>query len=66
MVWCYRRIHRDVDLCKHRVVAVAATFLAAADGGVVTMAHLIRALRREYQKMGKVTLPGDYAGFAAG
>ena len=51
-----------------RNIAVAATFLAAADGGVVTMAHLIRALQREYQKMGKVTLPGEfgeYAGFAA-
>jgi ATP-dependent 26S proteasome regulatory subunit len=47
-----------------RNIAVAATFLAAADGGVVTMAHLIRALQREYQKMGKVTLPGEFGDYA--
>lgn len=37
-----------------RNIALAAAFLAADDGGVVTMAHLVRATRREYQKMGKV------------
>jgi len=34
-------------------VALAAAFLAASDGGVVTMAHVLHATRREYQKMGK-------------
>ncbi|MFZ4660024.1 MAG: ATP-binding protein [Caldilineaceae bacterium] len=34
-------------------IALAAAFLAAADGGVVTMGHLLQATRREYQKMGK-------------
>ena len=34
-------------------IALAAAFLAAADGGVVTMSHLVRATRREYQKLGK-------------
>jgi winged helix domain-containing protein/ATPase family protein associated with various cellular activities (AAA) len=34
-------------------VALAAAFLAASDGGVVTMTHLFRATEREYQKMGK-------------
>jgi SpoVK/Ycf46/Vps4 family AAA+-type ATPase len=37
-----------------RNIAVAAAFLAAADGGVVTMPHLLHATRREYQKMGTV------------
>ena len=41
-------------------IAFAAAFHAAADGGRVTMSHLLRATRREYQKMDKV-LPG--AGF---
>lgn len=41
-------------------IALAASFLAAADGGVVTMAHLIRATQREYQKMGKVVLAGEF------
>jgi AAA+ superfamily predicted ATPase len=35
-------------------VALAAAFLAAGDGGRVTMPHLLQATRREYQKMGKV------------
>jgi AAA+ superfamily predicted ATPase len=34
-------------------VALAAAFLAASDGGTVTMAHLFHATRREYQKLGK-------------
>lgn len=33
--------------------ALAAAYIAAADGGVVTQAHVLRATRREYQKMGK-------------
>ncbi len=37
-----------------RNIALAGAFLAAAGGGVVTMAHVLHATRREYQKMGKV------------
>jgi AAA+ superfamily predicted ATPase len=33
-------------------VALAAAFLAAENGGRVTTAHVVRALRREFQKMG--------------
>ena len=35
-------------------IALAAAFHAAADGGLVSMSHLLRATRREYQKIGKV------------
>jgi hypothetical protein len=35
-------------------IALSGAFLAAADGGTVTMEHLHRATQREYQKMGKV------------
>lgn len=35
-------------------IALAAAFLAAEDDSSVTMAHLHKAVRREYQKMGKV------------
>jgi hypothetical protein len=42
-----------------RNIALAGAFLAAADGGVVTRAHLLRATRREYQKMGKVLTAGE-------
>jgi SpoVK/Ycf46/Vps4 family AAA+-type ATPase len=34
-------------------IALAAAFLAAADGGDITLRHLLRATKREYGKMGK-------------
>ena len=37
-----------------RNIALASAFLAAADGGVVAMRHVLAAVRREYQKIGKV------------
>jgi SpoVK/Ycf46/Vps4 family AAA+-type ATPase len=42
-------------------IALAAAFLAAADGGEVAMGHLLQAVRREYQKMGKAygTVSGE-------
>ncbi len=46
-----------------RNIALAAAFLAADDGGKVTMEHLIRATRREFQKMGKVVLGGEFDGY---
>jgi AAA+ superfamily predicted ATPase len=42
-----------------RNIALAAAFLAAADGEVVTLDHVMRATRREYQKIGKVLLDGE-------
>jgi ATP-dependent 26S proteasome regulatory subunit len=35
-------------------VALAAAFRAAEDGGVIRMEHLMLAMKREYQKLGKV------------
>ncbi len=35
-------------------IALAAAFLAAADGGRVTMDHVLQSSRGEYQKLGKV------------
>jgi len=35
-----------------RNIALAASFLAAADGQVLTMTHLIRSTKREHQKLG--------------
>jgi ATP-dependent 26S proteasome regulatory subunit len=37
-----------------RNIALAAAFFAADDGQVVQMSHLMRAVRREYQKIGKL------------
>jgi SpoVK/Ycf46/Vps4 family AAA+-type ATPase len=49
-----------------RNIALAGAFLAAADGGVVTMAHLLRATHREYQKMGKVLTARESGEYARG
>lgn len=47
-----------------RNVALAAAFLAADDGHVVEMSHLIRAIQREYQKMGKVVVDGEFGSYS--
>ena len=44
-------------------VALAAAFHAAQDGGRVSMAHLLQATKREYQKIGKVLPEMDSNGF---
>ena len=41
-------------------IALAAAFLAAHDGGEIAVRHLLRATRREYQKMGKILDDGDF------
>jgi SpoVK/Ycf46/Vps4 family AAA+-type ATPase len=45
-----------------RNIALAASFLAAHDGRVVSMAHLRQATRREYQKLGKTLSEDELAG----
>ncbi len=44
--------------------ALAAAYYAAADGGIVTHDHLMRAARREFQKMGKVPVALETAALA--
>jgi AAA+ superfamily predicted ATPase len=44
-----------------RNIALGAAFLAADNGGVVSMDHVLHAMRREYQKMGKVVREADLA-----
>ncbi len=43
-----------------RNIALAAAFLAAEDDQPIGMRHLIRATQREYQKMGKIVLDGEF------
>jgi hypothetical protein len=43
-----------------RNIIVSAAFLAAADGGQVTMAHLLHGTRRELQKMGRLVGEDDF------
>jgi len=46
-------------------IALAAAFHASADGGRVGMSHLLRATRREFQKMGKVLPEANLNGAAS-
>lgn len=48
-----------------RNIALAAGFLAAADGRVITMRHLVRATRREHQKIGKMVGPAEFETYFA-
>jgi SpoVK/Ycf46/Vps4 family AAA+-type ATPase len=47
-----------------RNAAVAAAFLAATEGTPITRSHIVRAIRREYEKSGRA-FPGLPAGIAA-
>lgn len=40
-----------------RNIVVASAYLAAADGDVITRDHVLRATRREFQKVGKTLAP---------
>jgi AAA+ superfamily predicted ATPase len=65
----------DLDFLAHQFklsggniknIALAAAFLAAENGGMVTMAHLIQATRREYQKLGKPLGAAELGSFVSG
>ncbi|HXB63731.1 MAG TPA: ATP-binding protein [Solirubrobacteraceae bacterium] len=48
-----------------RNCSLAAAFLAADDGGTITMEHLVRAVAVEYGKLGRLTLESDFERFHA-
>jgi SpoVK/Ycf46/Vps4 family AAA+-type ATPase len=43
-----------------RNTSVTAAFLAAADGEPVRLQHVLRAIRREYQKLGKLAADAEF------
>jgi hypothetical protein len=43
-----------------RSAAVTAAYLAAEDGGVMTMRHLVTAVQREYRKLGRLCLESEF------
>ena len=44
-----------------RNIILSATYLAAADGGVITNEHLLHGVKRELQKMGRLLKDGELA-----
>lgn len=66
------QLHHDVDLevladkaafsgGYIRNAALGATFLAAQEGTAVKMAHLVKSVGREYEKLGKLFSEADFA-----
>ncbi|WP_437896338.1 ATP-binding protein [Sorangium sp. So ce124] len=45
-------------------IAVAAAFLAASDGGIVTMRHVVRATKRELQKLGRTPVSNEFGSYS--
>jgi SpoVK/Ycf46/Vps4 family AAA+-type ATPase len=41
-------------------ILLRAAFLAAANGGTITMSHLVRAAKREFDKMGHLASESDF------
>mgnify|MGYP003704884673 FL=1 len=48
-----------------RNIALAGAFLAAQSGGPIGMGDLVRACRREYQKLGKLIREADFEKYYA-
>ncbi|MDB4895043.1 MAG: family ATPase, partial [Firmicutes bacterium] len=46
-----------------RNIALGAAFLAAADGGPISMLHLVRAARREYEKAGRPCTEREFGAY---
>ncbi|MDR7665825.1 AAA family ATPase [Methanosarcina sp. Z-7115] len=67
------RIGEDVDfnfLSKFKLtggniknIVLLAAVLAADGSGVIGMKEILRALKREFQKMGKICTPGDFGAY---
>jgi SpoVK/Ycf46/Vps4 family AAA+-type ATPase len=43
-----------------RNIALLAAYLAAEDGRAIGMAHVVRAIKREYQKLGKLVTAAEF------
>jgi AAA+ superfamily predicted ATPase len=43
-----------------RNIALLSAFLAAEEGRVIGMTHVVRAIKREYQKLGKLVTESDF------
>jgi AAA+ superfamily predicted ATPase len=46
-----------------RNIALLSAFLAAEEGSEIGMAHLVRAIKREYQKLGKLVTQTDFGAY---
>lgn len=47
-----------------RNICLAAAYLAAEEGGAITMGHLIRAVQREMEKIGKRTVREEFGAYS--
>ena len=63
--------HRTLGVVRHMAELAdlrlrrGSNYSRAADGEVVNMTHLINATKREYQKMGKVVVDGEFGEYGS-
>lgn len=57
--WLYLTKRFEISGGNIKNIVLAAAFLAAQSGEVVTMQHILRATKYEYQKIGRVLLRED-------
>jgi hypothetical protein len=48
-----------------RNIVLAAAFMAAEDGAAVGMLHVVRAIEREYRKLGRLCVEGEFGRYHA-
>jgi hypothetical protein len=48
-----------------RNIALLAAYLAAEDGGGIEMGHIVRAVKREYHKLGKLVTEAEFGRYVA-
>jgi SpoVK/Ycf46/Vps4 family AAA+-type ATPase len=58
----FNLLAREIRLAGGNIknMALAAAFFAADNGGVIRMPHLVRAAKREYQKVGRVWADAEW------
>jgi hypothetical protein len=60
-------VARELDLTGGQIrnIALRAAYLAAGDGAAIGMRHLIAAVRREHQKLGRLTVERTFGPYAS-
>ena len=62
----FRFLAENFELTGSNIKAIlySAAYMAAADGGVIMECHIARAMKYEFEKLGKMYQRGDFGKFA--
>ena len=56
--------HFELTGSNIKAILYSAAYMGAADGGVITVGHIVRAMKYEYEKLGKMYQKGDFGQYA--